>query len=121
MRKKNYRGTKCIKRELKKCEDICKTYDKIQTVYTDLLEDDDGIISFRCNVLLEGVADDMYTTDIVAVKTDGSLLVRECVWRKNLTRPTTARLLDISRNYWLSKGVGDWGLVIDKEPADESK
>ena len=27
----------------------------------------------------------------------------------------TVKLLDISREYWLSRGVSDWGLVIDAE------
>ena len=54
-------------------------------------------------------------------KKDGTIIVRECVWRKNLSRPTTAKLLDISRNYWLSKNVEDWGIVIEKEDPDESE
>lgn len=27
----------------------------------------------------------------------------------------TVKLLDISREYWLSRGVSDWGLVVDAE------
>ena len=87
----------------------------------DLLEHDDNILSFECNVRLKGVADDMYSTDIVAKKVDGSLMIRECVWRFNLNKPSYTRLLDISRNFWLSRGVEDWGIVIEKENSDESK
>ena len=29
-----------------------------------------------------------------------------------LLKPMTAKLLDISRNYWLSKGITDWGIVL---------
>ena len=49
---------------------------------------------------------------------DGTLRVRECVYRKHLERPSTARLLDLSKDYWRSKGVVDWGIVVDviKEP-----
>ena len=114
MRKKNYRGVRCIKRELGKCEGICRSFDKLQTAFADLLQADESVVSFRCNVLLEGVADDLYTSDFVAVKDDGSLMVRECVFRKNLMRPTMARLLDISRNYWMDCGVTDWGIVVEK-------
>ena len=34
---------------------------------------------------------------------------------------TYTKLLDISRNYWLSHGVKDWGIVIEKEALDEGK
>ena len=54
-------------------------------------------------------------TDIVAVKDDGELLVRECINRKYLTKPLTVQMLDISRSFWLQEGVTDWGLVIDAE------
>ena len=42
-------------------------------------------------------------------------MVRECVWRINLQKPSYAKLLDISHNYWLSHGIEDWGIVIEKE------
>ena len=106
---------RCEKKELSKCQGICRTYNKIQTVFADMLESDEEIVSFECHVLLKGTADDMYTTDFVAVKTDGTKMVRECVWRNNLRKPSYARLLDISRNYWLSQGVTDWGIVIEKK------
>lgn len=88
-------------------KDVCKSYSKIQSAYIDVLEKDENIISFECNVRLLGVADDMYSTDFVAVKADGTKMVRECVWRINLQKISYAKLLDISRNYWLEKGVTD--------------
>lgn len=121
MKKKNYRGVQCVKQSLSKCKGVCKTYSKIHTAYTALLQEETEIVSFQCNVQLLGVEDDQYTSDIVAVKRDGSKMVRECVWRKNLTRPTTARLLDVSCNYWIAHGVTDWGIVIEKEARDEGK
>ena len=122
MRRKGYRGTGCTKRSFNKCEGVCRTYDKIQTVFADILQNDESVVSFQCNVLIESGEEKQYTTDFVAVKSDGSTMVRECVWRKNLSRPLTAKLLDISRNYWRSKGVIDWGIVIEKkEEADEGK
>lgn len=35
MRKKNYKGVKCTKRYVEKCEDICKIYDAIQYAYAE--------------------------------------------------------------------------------------
>ena len=114
MKKVNYKG-RCEKRKVSKCEDICRTYSKIQFAMVDVLESDSGVVSFECNVPLMGVAEDLYSTDFVIKKTDGSTIVRECAWRFNLNKPSYAKLLDLSRNYWLSKGVEDWGIVIEKE------
>ena len=120
MKKINYKG-RCEKRKVSKCKDICRTYSKIQSSFVDELEKDDTVVSFECNVRLKGVADDMYSTDLVVKKADGSTMVRECVWKINLDKPSYAKLLDISRNYWLSKGIENWGIVIEKEASDESK
>ena len=49
MRKKNFKG-RCEKRTLEKCKGVCKTYDKIQSAYADILQNDDDIIEIRCNV-----------------------------------------------------------------------
>ena len=111
MRKKNYKG-RCEKREVAKCVDVCRTYDPIQYAYADLLATDDTIQEFQCNVPMD---DSEYTTDFVAIKVGGDLMVRECVYRKFLTKPMTIKLLDSSRDYWLRHGVNDWGLVIDEE------
>ena len=120
MKKVNYKG-RCEKRKVSKCKEICRSYSRIQSAMVDILENDDGIISFECNVKLTGVADDLYSTDIIAKKSDGSTIVRECVWRINLVKPSYTKLLDISRNYWLAHGVEDWGIVIEKEGSDEGK
>ena len=50
----------------------------------------------------------------IATKTDGTLMVRECVYRDKLTKPLTCKMLDASREYWIGHGVTDWGIVIDK-------
>ena len=119
MKKINYKG-RCEKRQVSKCKDICKSYSKIQSAFVDVLENDNEVVSFECNVRLRGVADDMYSSDFVIKKVDGSTMVRECVWRINLCKPSYTKLLDISHNYWLSHGVDDWGLVIEKEDSHES-
>ena len=113
MRKKNYKG-KCEKRKLSKCQEVCRTYDEIQYAYADLLEQNAEVKQFKCNVLLSGVEDDAYTSDFVCVKTDDDLMVRECVKRQLVARPMTAKLLDVSRTYWLRRGVVDWGIVVDE-------
>ena len=98
MKKANYKG-KCEKRKLSKCEGICKTYSKLQTVFADILEADDEVVSFECNVDMKGVADNQYSTDFVAVKDDGTKMVRECVWHRNLERPSYSSLT--ARIYWI--------------------
>ncbi len=114
MRKKNFKG-RCEKRKISKCSEVCRTYDAIQNAYADLLQSDDEVKEIRCNVLLDGVDVGEYTSDFVCTKTDGDLMVRECVFRKHLMKPLTVKLLDASREYWLKHGVTDWGLVIDEE------
>ena len=43
MRPKNFKGGRCIKTKLKKCEEVPRTYDKIQTAYADVLDKDKNI------------------------------------------------------------------------------
>jgi len=114
MRRKNYKG-RCEKRTLTKCQEVVRTYDEIQYAYADVLERNSDVKSYQCNVVLDGVESDVYTSDYVCVMTDGDLMVRECVQRERLQKPMTVRLLDISRTYWLRRGVTDWGIVIDEE------
>lgn len=111
LRKKNFKG-RCEKRMISKCTEVCRTYGPIQYTYANLLAADESIQEIKCNVPLDDLA---YTTDFVCVKTNGDLMVRECVYRKHLTKPLTIKLLDISRAYWFRHGVTDWGVVIDEE------
>lgn len=112
MRKKNFKG-RCEKRRIGKCDDVCRTYDAVQYACADLLQASDEIAEIRCNVLLEGLDEGAFTSDFVCTKTDGDLMVRECVFRKFLTKPMTVKLLDLSKEYWLRHAVKDWGIVID--------
>lgn len=120
MKKISYKG-RCEKRKVSKCKEICRIYNKNQSAYVDMLENDDEAVSFECNVPIKGAADDLYSTDFVIQKVDGSVSVRECVRRFNLSKPSYAKLLDVSRHYWLSRGVTDWGIVVEKEEHDESQ
>ena len=118
MKKVDYKG-RVIKRQLSKCKDICRSYSEMQDDYARFLQINDDVKAFSCNVqLADDPETEMYTTDFVITLTDGTIRVRECVYRKHLERPSTARLLDLSKVYWRSKGVLDWGIVVDviKEP-----
>ena len=114
MRKRNFKG-RCEKRSVPKCIEICRTYDAIQSAFADALAMDDEVVEFRCNVYLDGLSLGDYTTDFVCTKTDGTIMVRECVWRSKLSKPLTYNLLEASRNYWRNHGVIDWGIVVNEK------
>lgn len=114
MRQRNIK-TRCEKRKLPKFTEVCKTYDAVSYVYAEMLSMCEEIKEIRCNVYLEGLTEGEYTTDFVCVKENGELMVRECVLRSQLLKPRTAKLLDISRNYWIRRGVKDWSVVINEE------
>lgn len=110
LKKKNFKG-RCEKRKLPKCEGVCKSYNAIQYAYADMLNSSNEIKSFQVNVELE---EEDFTSDFVGTKLNGDLMVRECISRQYLTKPMNAKLLDLSRSYWLRHGVTDWGIVIEK-------
>lgn len=85
MQKRNFKG-KCTKRYVTKCTDICRcrTYDALQEAYADVLSQSNDVEERRCNVYLEGLADGDDTTDFVCTKTDGTIMVRECVYRSRI-------------------------------------
>ena len=114
MRMKGYKG-RCEKRVIGKYEGVCRIYDPIQSAYADILQQNDQVVKFQCNLLMEGLTEGEYTSDFVCTKADEELMVRECVQRKRLLKPMTVKLLDASRAYWNQHGVEDWGLVIDAE------
>ena len=114
MRTKNYKG-RTTKKKLSKCSDVARLYDELQIAYSDILENDSAIKSFRVNVPLDGEECCDYTTDFLCEKTDGDYCVRECVFRKNMTLPRTIKLLQLSQTYWLKHGIADWGIVVEKE------
>ena len=111
MRKKNFKG-RCEKRSLEKFTTICKTYDPIQSAYANILVKNKDIAEGRCNEILDDDSSE-YMTDFVCTKTNGDLMVRECISRKLLSRPQMAAMMDMSRTYWLRHGVTDWGIVVD--------
>ena len=113
MRKKNYKG-RCEKRSVPKCEGICKTYDDIQKQMVDNLSEDETVKEIRCNVPIDGSE---YTSDIVCTMEDDTIVVYECCSRNLLKRPSNAKLLQQSMEYWLKHGVKekDWRLAVDAE------
>lgn len=106
---------RCTKKKLKKSDEVIRTYDKIQTAYAEMLDKDENIKAIQCNVPLENLEEGEFTTDFLCTKFDGDLMARECVFRKKLSLPRTCKLLDISREYWMKRGVNDWGIVIEQE------
>lgn len=115
MQKVNFKG-KCIKRQLSKCKDVCRSYSVMQDDYARLLNHLEEVKEFSCNVRMDGSPEtEGYTTDFVITLADGTLRVRECVYRKHLERPSTGRLLDLSKQYWFDRGVNDWGMVVDAD------
>ena len=77
-----------------------------------MLQTDSEIESFVCNVQLDELD---YTSDFVCTKSSGDLMVRECVSRNMISKPMNIKLLDLSREYWLKRGVNDWGIVTNAE------
>lgn len=122
MKPKGYKRTRCEKRTMSKCANgVARTYNVLEARYADKLQENPNVKEFRCQVLLEGLEIGEYCSDFVATKVDGDLMVRECVFRKDLLKPSVAKLLDASRNYWIRRGVTDWGIVVEKKDADEEK
>ena len=107
---------RCEKMHLQKCSDkVCRTYSPIQRAYAETLEQDSTVQSFQCNVSLPSfpLTDGLYTTDFFITKADGDIAVRECIRREYLNRPSHIKLLDASREYWMCRGVQDWGIVVN--------
>ena len=111
MQKKNYKG-RCTKKNLNKCKGVSRTYTPLQEAYADVLQKEKDIAEFETNVALDGLE---YTSDFLFKKENGDLGVRECVNRNHLTKPMVVKLLDLSRAYWLCRGVDDWGIIIESE------
>lgn len=118
MRKKKFKG-RCEKRLLSKCEGVFRSYDILQSKYADMLVTDPDVKSFQCNVLMDGLEIGEYTSDFVCTRVDGTVFIRECTYRKNLTRAQTINLLSASQKYWYARGIYDWKLVIDAQDDDQ--
>ena len=114
MYSKNYKG-RCDKKRISKCKDVIRCYDAIMIAYVDVLEKDEDVVEVRCNVPLEDFCIGDYTTDFVCILRNGDIRVRECVIRNKLVHHITVKWMDASRNYWLRRGVHDWGIVINAE------
>ena len=112
MRKKNQK-IRCEKQRLPKFKGLCKTYDKVQTATAILLSQQEDIVCIRCNVDSAIIDGKEYTSDFVCEKEDGTLAVRECLYRRYLMKPLNIKILDVSRTFWLKRGVTDWALVVD--------
>ena len=104
-----------IKRQLNNCKSVFNAYNELQYAYGLKLDNNTDIVEIRCNVkLVDCPKAESYTPDFYCIKLGGEALVRECVDKAKLLKPMTLKLLDISRNYWLSKGITDWGIVLNE-------
>lgn len=107
--------SKTLKRRLTKSQTIFYAYNDIQYAYGIKLDSNPDVVDIKCNVKLIGCPEgEHYTTDFYCTKINGEIMVRECVEKEKLLKPLTAKMLDISRIYWLSKGVVDWGIVLNE-------
>ena len=107
---------KTIKKKLNKCKTIFHEYNDIQFRYVEVLDKRSDIALIRCNVKLEGfILGDNYTTDFYCIKDNNEIMIRECVYQNSLFKPMNIKMLDSSREYWLSKGIKDWGIVLDEQ------
>lgn len=111
VRKKGYKG-RCTKMTSSKSKTVCRLYDDLQIACLKKLEADDDVISIQVNAPLDNLE---FTSDFLCRRANGDYMVRECVYRKYLTKPLTAEQLDLSRMYWAKHGVIDWGVIIEVE------
>lgn len=71
---------RCTKKRLNKSESVVKLYDELQLAYASILEANEEIKEIRCNVPIDSVDGSDFTSDFVCVKTNGDIMVRECVY-----------------------------------------
>ena len=103
-----------FKKKLNKSKGIFRAYSDIQLKYGEELDSNDDIVEIKSNVLLEDFElGDYFTSGFVCTMSNGELMVRECVSKKTLMKPANIKLLDASYNYWKSKGIENWGVVLD--------
>ena len=111
--------TRCTKLKPEKSKDVVHLYDPLMVAYAKKLENDPNIVSFECNVPLDGIEDDKFATDFLCKTADGEFIVRECCFRDKLLLPRMIHLLSASRDYWMERGVTDWGIVVEEVKEDE--
>ena len=114
MRKVSYKG-RCEKKSLKKCKEVCRTYDSIQSKYADVLEESVDIQEIRCNVPLEGAKESDYMTDFVCVKNGGDLMVRELFATRQTYKTVKCKVVRYVKKLLDKAWCGRLGIVINAE------
>ena len=108
--------TRTIKKRIDRSKNILFAYSELQLRYAERLELNNEIVDIKANVrLIDFELGDNYTSDFYYVKSNGEVVVRECVYKDKLLKPRTIRLLDASRSYWLNRGVSNWGIVLNED------
>ncbi len=111
---KTHTTTQIIRTKFKKAIGYsCRLYSALQRKFAERLDNDEEVESFEANCVLKDLSvDGIYTSDFLVKYKDGTAKVYECVLRRHIVKPQTVKLLTISRNYWLSRGV-KWGIVTE--------
>lgn len=111
-----------FKKKLNKISGFFRVHGELALKFGEELDKKEDIIEIKANCSLEDFElGDNYTTDFVCTKANEELMVRECVYKKNLIKPSTIKLLDASLNYWRSRGVEDWGIVLDAQKNSDER
>ena len=94
MRNKNTHSL-TIKGKLNKKKGVFVAFNQLQFKYGQLLDKDDEIVEIQANYSLKDFSfGNNYTSDFVCKKSNGELKIRECIYRKNIMKPSVIKLLD---------------------------
>lgn len=107
--------TKTISKKLNKSKKVFHAFNMLQFKYGEKLDNDPDVVDIQANYPLSDLEDGNYTTDFYFIKTSGEIVIRECVYQDTFLKPRTLKLLDLSRTYWLSRGITNWGIVFDEK------
>lgn len=73
-----------IKKKLDKCQSVFHAFNEIQYTYGIKLDGNTDIVDIKCNVKLIGCSEgEQYITDFYCTKSNGEIMVRECVDKTN--------------------------------------
>lgn len=94
--------------------------------YADALEKDERITHYNENIELDGeffayvshqgiraqYFASRWLTDFLLEFSDGHQAVRELAAKEDLGKSACLEQLELSRRYWMAKGISDWKIVI---------
>ena len=110
MRPKNFKGGKCVKMKLQKCDEVARTYDAVQAAYAAILDLDDNIESIKCNVVLDDIA--LHKFDSFEDLYD-SLPLLQCGYTENDILTASPNDMDVYYSKEKQKEYGVIGIEIE--------